>query len=206
MKTKTKAAIFLLSIIALCLLQVVRIDVDTIVNNQLDQAEHIKSVLKKVVNANVANQLITKNYDTLKHGILMNAAILFCDIRNFTRISESLEPQEIIHLLNDYYSKMAQIVTCNNGSIDKFIGDAILAVFTSKEPSAAVNNAVRAAFQMLEKTNTIKLSDGATLTNGIGISFGEVVAGVIGSRNRYEYTVLGDPVNVASRLEGLTKN
>jgi adenylate cyclase len=144
-------------------------------------------------------------------GESIEVTILFTDIRSFTTISEKMDPQNLVGLLNDYFSEMVGIVMDEGGVVDKYIGDAIMAVFGApvRKPDDAVN-AVRAAVKMrraLQELNRKLAERGVpTLRTGIGIHTGEVVAGNIGSERRMEYTVIGDAVNLASRLESSTKD
>ncbi|MDQ5979344.1 MAG: adenylate cyclase, partial [Verrucomicrobiota bacterium] len=137
--------------------------------------------------------------------------ILFCDLRNFTGMSENLPPTEMLTLLNRYLDRMSAIIERHGGVIDKYIGDAIMALFGAPVaiPEAA-NRAVGAAREMaraLDQLNRELVAEGKpALAFGIGINTARVVAGNMGSKNRLNYTVIGDGVNLASRLEGLTKD
>ena len=143
-------------------------------------------------------------------GESLKVTILFTDIRSFTTISEKMDPQQLVGLLNEYFTEMVTIVMHEGGVVDKYIGDAIMAVFGAPVPKPEdATNAVRAAVRMreaLQRLNVRLAERGApALRTGIGIHTGEVVAGNIGSERRMEYTVIGDAVNLASRLETNTK-
>ena len=143
-------------------------------------------------------------------GESIRVTILFTDIRGFTTLSEHMDPQHVVALLNEYFTEMVSIVMDEGGVVDKYIGDAIMVVFGApvSKPSDAVN-AVRAAVRMrgaLRLLNERLAARGlAPLRTGIGMHTGDVVAGNIGSERRMEYTVIGDAVNLASRLESSTK-
>ena len=144
-------------------------------------------------------------------GETIQVTILFSDIRSFTTISEAMDAQALVGLLNEYFTEMVSIIMKHGGVVDKYIGDAIMAVFGAPVPTPDdPANAVRAAIDMraaLARLNKRLVARGVQpLRTGIGIHTGEVVAGNIGSEERMEYTVIGDPVNVASRLESCTKD
>ena len=143
-------------------------------------------------------------------GKRANVTVLFSDIRGFTSMSEQMTPQEVSKILNEYFTEMEPIITQYNGIINKFIGDAVMAVFG--EPIQDKNhaiNAVKCAYAMLQKVKELQKKwaqeDKPKIEIGIGIATGEVFVGNIGSINRMEYTVIGDTVNLASRLEGYNK-
>ena len=129
----------------------------------------------------------------------LEMAVLFTDIRGFTSLSETIGTRETFAFLNRYLEIMEPIIESKGGFIDKFIGDAIMALFVEPE------KALEAAIAMMEATKEQILPDGTRLKTGIGIHFGELILGTVGSENRLETTVIGDTVNLASRIESLTK-
>ncbi len=138
-------------------------------------------------------------------------AVLFSDIRSFTNISECNKPEVMIAFLNRYFTIMCNIIKKHGGTIDKFIGDAIMALFGA--PVSYEDNTrrvVAAAYEMREALATVPLGDlvlpeGMSFNIGIGINYGDLTVGSLGSEDRTSYTVIGDNVNLASRLEGLSK-
>lgn len=139
-------------------------------------------------------------------------AVLICDIRNFTSISERNKPENVVSFLNEYFKKMVEVIKKHGGAIDKFMGDAIMALFgtpVSYEDNA--RRAVDAALEMQSLVPSISCSnlfipEGMNFNVGIGIHYGDVIVGSIGCAEKSDYTVIGDTVNLASRLEGLTKS
>ena len=143
-------------------------------------------------------------------GVKRRVTILLSDIRGFTAFSEDRDPLEVVSLLNEYFTEMTRVVFRHGGVVDKFMGDAVLAVFGS--PVAHADDAQRALktaldmHQALQTLNARWQGRGAPLLHiGVALHTGDVVAGNIGSPERMEYTVIGDTVNVASRLESLNK-
>ncbi len=174
----------------------------------LKEGDRLKTTFGKYMTASVMDHLLAGK--VALGGESLRVTILFTDIRGFTTLSEKMDPQHLVALLNEYFTEMVNIVMDEGGVVDKYIGDAIMAVFgapVAKPGDAA--NAVRAAVRMriaLRELNTRLAERGLPpLRTGIGIHTGEVVAGNIGSERRMEYTVIGDAVNLASRLESNTK-
>jgi len=139
-------------------------------------------------------------------GARRETTLLFSDIRGFTSVSETMTPEDLVRFLNRYLTPMTQAVLAERGFVDKYIGDAIMAVFGAPAPST--DHAVRAlsaALGMHKALQGLRASLRADLDCGVGLNSGDVVAGNMGSAERFDYTVIGDAVNLASRLEGLTK-
>lgn len=167
-----------------------------------------RDALRRFVTDTVADYVL-ENELTLT-GETRRVTVLFSDIREFTRMSEELEPQDVVDFLNEYFESMIDVVFEFGGTLDKFIGDAIMAVFGAPIQSPQDELlAVRASLRMrerLEEINQRRADRGQeTIRIGIGIHTGEAVAGYIGSSRRMEYTVVGSTVNLASRIEQLTK-
>jgi len=144
-------------------------------------------------------------------GETRSVAILFSDIRSFTNISEKNRADVLVAFLNRYFSTMVEIIKKHGGTIDKFIGDAIMAEFgTPVSYEDNCRRAVMAAYEMRDALSSVEMGDlvmpdGMVFNIGIGIHYGEVIVGSIGSKDKTDYSVIGDNVNLASRLEGLTK-
>lgn len=142
--------------------------------------------------------------------VMREVTVLFSDIRGFTTLSETLPPRAVLELLDDYFGRMAQIVKGHDGVVGKFLGDGLLAYWGVPDDDADhAPKAVRAALDMqraLVELNRVRAHEGAPpLRVGIGVHTGPVAAGMLGGAEHAEYTVIGDAVNVASRVEGLTK-
>lgn len=173
--------------------------------------------IRKAFSRFVPEQIIDKLVDGAETeskfdiGEKRDVAIMFCDIRSFTNISECNKPETVVAFLNRYFTAMCTIIKRHGGTVDKFMGDAIMALFGA--PVSYEDNcrrAVKAAQEMRETLKTIELEDlilpeGMKFNIGIGIHYGDVIVGSIGSADKTDYSVIGDNVNLASRLEGLTK-
>jgi adenylate cyclase len=147
--------------------------------------------------------------DLVMGGIQLEVSIIYSDIRGYTTLSEGMEPDRVVGMLNRYFTRMAEAIEESGGTINKFIGDALLAVFGAPEPQPDHRDrALRAALAMyraLGEFNTEQREDGGPeIAVGISVHSGLVLAGNIGTASKIEYTIIGDPVNVAQRLEELT--
>ena len=173
----------------------------------LAEKEKIRNLLGKVVSSDIAEELLSKEIEL--GGEEKEATILFSDIREFTQLCEGVEPKQILEILNVYLTEMSELVELNKGVIDKYIGDAIMAIFGAPtQHGDDANNAVTAALAMtaaLTLLNQARQGSAPMIKIGIGLNTATVVAGNMGSPNRLNYTVIGDGVNLSSRLEGLTK-
>ena len=139
-------------------------------------------------------------------GARRDVTLLFSDIRGFTSLSEQMEPVALSTFLNGYLTPMTRAVLQERGFVDKYVGDALMAVFGAPAPTADhPDRALAAALQMHRQLEVLRATTHPGLQIGIGLNTGEVVAGNMGSEERFDYTVIGDAVNLASRLEGLTK-
>ena len=182
----------------------------------LERLEKLRTrrTLERYVSRNLVKEIL-ENPDSYYHsllGVRVPATMLFSDIVGFTTLSEKADPEQLVRQLNEYLSGMTAVVFENGGTLDKFIGDAIMAVWGNVHSLGVAEdakNAVRAAFGMrcaLKKLNDGWRAEGRMgLGMGIGINQGDVVVGNIGSQERMDPTVIGDAVNLASRLEGLTR-
>ncbi len=174
----------------------------------LAERDKVRDLLDKNVSPEIAAQLMRDG--AALGGEERVVTILFADLRGFTPLSEDLQPHELIELLNDYLERMSSEIERHGGVIDKFIGDAIMAVFGAplKQEDDA-DHALQSALAMeqaLAKLNHELAAAGRPkLSIGIGINTAKVVAGNIGSHRRLNYSVIGDGVNVAARLETLTR-
>lgn len=180
-------------------------------NDKLREEEQMRNKLERFHSPQVIEMILNSNQET-KENIMdakeLDATVLFTDIVRFTSLSEKMEPKDINLLLNRHFSMMTDIIFDLDGTLDKFIGDSLMAVFGAplgRDDDA--QRAVTAALMMKEALKAEKISDSGEkqLDIRIGINSGQITAGNIGSPKRMDYTVLGDTVNVASRLESIAE-
>ena len=176
------------------------------------RTEKASGQLARYFSPEIARKIQGESSDFLRPGgKLQHAAVLFADIRDFTSLSENLSPDDLLAFLTDYQERMVRAIFAHGGTLDKFIGDGIMATFgTPEQRPDDAERAVRAGLAMkheLAELNRIRDEHGLpAIRQGIGIHFGELVAGNIGSADRLEYTVIGDAVNTASRIESVCKD
>jgi adenylate cyclase len=175
------------------------------------EKRRLRRLFSRYVDDRVIAQILEQREHLFLRGERRKVTVLFADIRNFTSRSERADAAEIVAQLNRYFAAMVDVIQAHGGMVDKFIGDGIMAVFGSPlEDPESEFHAVKAAEGMLEALGSINSDlarEGAEpIEIGVGIHTGEGVVGNIGSPRRLEYTTIGDVVNVASRIEGLTRN
>lgn len=170
----------------------------------------LKSSFSGYVSPQVLKEILAGRLRPGQSAGRTRACVLFADIRGFTTRSESMPPEKLVGLLNRYFAAMSEVIHKHRGTVDKFIGDGLMAIFGAPEPlERPEKNALEAAQEMLERlaqlNRELEAQGEAPLAIGIGLHAGEVVVGHVGSKERHEYTAIGDVVNVASRIEGLNK-
>ena len=175
-----------------------------------EEKRKLKKYFSLYVAKDVVNEILAHPEKVKLGGETKNLTILFSDIRGFTSVSEKMDAQSLVGLLNKYLTAMAKIVLENRGVVDKFIGDAIMAFWGAPLPlenhaEEAVRTAIEMSRELKKRNEEWKKLNYPEIKIGIGLNTGEVVVGNIGSHERFDYTVIGDNVNLASRLEGLTK-
>jgi adenylate cyclase len=182
--------------------------------NRMARSLREKEMIKRAFTRYVAREVVEEVLKDPEHAMLTGerreVTVLFCDIRGFTSLSERLSPEQVVSLLNEFYTLMIETTFKHDGTLDKFLGDAVMAVFGA--PIAQPDHAARAVRTALDMRAAVAaLGDRRRAAGldafevGIGVSLGEVVAGTVGTEERMEYTVIGDSVNVASRLQDRAK-
>ncbi len=178
------------------------------VESSAQQLEQLQQAFQHFVPRNVVEDVIQRGLAI--RGERRDVTVLFADLAGFTAMSEKLPPEEVVEILNGYFKAMSRAISEHNGHLSKFIGDGLMATFGAPEPNQwQAIDAVRAGLAMLAALDAynreLASADRPRLRVCIGIHCGPVIAGVIGSSALLEYTVIGDVVNTASRIEGLTR-
>jgi adenylate cyclase len=171
----------------------------------------VKKLFGRYVSKDVYQQLLSNPALAELGGTRREMTVLFSDIRGFTAVTERGEPEVLVAQLNEYFSRMVEIVFRHHGTVDKFVGDMVMALFGAPvNDEAHADHAVAAAVDMVQALGALNrtwaLEGRPQLDVGIGINSGPMIAGNIGSSSIMSYTVIGDNVNLASRLEALNKN
>ena len=181
-------------------------------NEQIREEEILRNRLERFLSPQVAEMIVTGSQETIDNVMEpteLTATIVFTDIIAFTQLTEQIPPRETNMILNQYFSMVTDIIFTHDGTLDKYIGDGLMAVFGAPmERQDDAERAILAAKEMREKLAAMmakKESHTRKFDIRIGINTGRVVAGNIGSPRRMDYTVIGDPVNIASRLESIAK-
>jgi adenylate cyclase len=171
--------------------------------------EKIKDSFGQYVTPEIVDMILENPDNQWMKGLKVEATVLFVDIRGFTGLAEEKEPEAVIEMLNDHFTRVTDIVIRHGGHLNKFVGDEAMIVFGTPAPNLQhAEAAVRAALDIqaeMARINREMKTEHVSFEVGIGINSGEIVAGNLGSPKRMEYTVIGDNVNVASRLTALAK-
>ncbi len=170
------------------------------------EKKKMREFLYRYVPDTVADYLMRKGRLELG-GEKRNVVVLFSDLKGFTSLSEGKDPKEIVDMLNDYFTRMGKVIRDRyEGTIDKFIGDAIMAIFGAPiEKGDEIDRALMCALDMMKELEKLNEEKGYNLKFGIGMHYGEVIVGNVGTPTRMDYTCIGDTVNTASRIEHLTR-
>lgn len=176
----------------------------------IEKETKARKLFARYVPEKVVSEVLERTDEQLFSGQNRSVSILFLDIRNFTPFVKRHKPEEVVDILNKFFSGVSKIVVNRGGIVDKFIGDGVLAVFGA--PTSLDNHALSAVLAAMDIQKNLeafnhwaKAKAGESFEIGIGINSGEVISGNVGSEEKMEYTVVGDAVNIASRIEGLTK-
>ena len=163
-----------------------------------------RSALERFLSPEVV-EMVVANPDIRLGGVNQEVTVMFADIRGFTTMSEAMEPARVVEILNEYFTRVTDVIFDNGGTLDKYIGDAVMAVFGApiskgNDAAAAVNSAIQIQRLLVELNRDAAAREWPELRVGIGINTGSAIAGNIGSPRRLDYTVVGDAVNTAQRL------
>lgn len=180
-----------------------------VVMDDISDEKRLKSTMYRYMTQELAEQLLASG-ETKMGGDRKEVSVLFSDIRGYTTLTENMEAEDVVQMLNDYFESMVEAVFKHKGTLDKYIGDAIMAVFGSPLPLEdhawmAVQTAVEMRHRLLEFNHRRQESNHPQIRIGIGINSDSVISGNIGSSKRMEFTAIGDGVNLSSRLEGASK-
>ncbi len=178
---------------------------------KVEEQEQTLKLFIRYVPEQVVKKTLKNSQDSIFEGELREVAVLFCDIRGFTPLSEVLSPKEVVSFLNEYYQMMTEVVKQFNGSVIQFVGDEIFAAFGALE--LYPDNEINSVFCALKMMDTLPLLNEkyrekftTEIQIGIGVNYGEVVAGNLGSEDRIRYSVTGDTVNTGKRIETITRD
>jgi class 3 adenylate cyclase len=178
---------------------------------KIRQEEELRERMSRYVGKNLVERLMQSKDGLLFENERKEVTILFADIRSFTKLSERMPAEEVVSMLNEFFTAMVDIIFKNSGTLDKFVGDQLMAVFglVPTPKNTPYDNAIKAAVEMQHATEElmkVRRQRGLELFGiGIGIHTGTAIVGNVGSRNRMDYTVIGDCVNVAARLQQVAK-
>jgi len=177
------------------------------INRRVDELDKVQDIFGKVVDTRVRDYLLQRRSRMV--GDITEGAVMFCDIRGFTAYSETRDPRQVIEFLNRFFSGAASAVEREGGFINKYLGDAFMAVFGTPFPLEDFrSSAIRAALGVRDVVRMLNANHPGEepFSVGMGVHAGPMVAGIVGSARRMEFTIIGDTVNTARRMEGLCKN
>ncbi|MBL8020382.1 MAG: GAF domain-containing protein [Leptospirales bacterium] len=172
-----------------------------------DTISRTMQTFEKFVPPRYLSSIAREGLESIRVGNVeqVDVSVLFSDIRNFTTLAEKMKPHDVLQFLNEYLKRMSIAISKHNGFVDKFIGDAIMAIFETGHPGAAVRAGIDMLRALTVYNRELKKKNIPPIGIGIGIHFGSAVLGTVGSETRMDSTVLGDTVNLSARMEGLTK-
>jgi len=171
---------------------------------QVLERERVRSVFGEYLSPQAVDNVLAGGVQT--GGERRRVAVVFADIRGFTHTASALEPEAVVDWLNSWFGVACDLIAARGGMVNKMIGDGLLALFGAPEPHASpAQAAARAALELAAAARAVRRPDGEPTRIGVGVHIGEVMLGSVGSPRRRDYTVIGDTVNVASRIEGLTR-